>query len=179
MTLRDKVLISSNKLSLCSRLPNSYINFDKFWQLAKQVTEFMAWKQVSCPFEKDATVIKYLHEASVLSEKGKVPAFHWNILEITNAFIVFKRSWHKWHKRKVDLDPQPNPVALPPSSSPHSLPDLILNILPSPFPPQDWLWLRSSVKVLMAPMKRRDIRVSSECFMTLLPKQLCFTFYLF
>ena len=76
MTVRDKVLISSNKLSLCSRLPNSYINFDKFWQLAKQVTEFMAWKQVSSPFEKDASVIKCLQEASVLSEKGTEPAFY-------------------------------------------------------------------------------------------------------
>ncbi|KAJ8976777.1 hypothetical protein NQ317_009696 [Molorchus minor] len=28
-------------------LPNGHINFEKFWQLAKQVTEFMAWKQVT------------------------------------------------------------------------------------------------------------------------------------
>uniref|UniRef100_A0A2P2IGN9 Ras-GEF domain-containing family member 1B-like n=1 Tax=Hirondellea gigas TaxID=1518452 RepID=A0A2P2IGN9_9CRUS len=53
-----------------SRLPNSYINFDKFWQLAKQVTEFMAWKQVTCPFEKVSHVITYLQGTPVLSETG-------------------------------------------------------------------------------------------------------------
>ncbi|XP_018013701.1 ras-GEF domain-containing family member 1B isoform X3 [Hyalella azteca] len=53
-----------------SRLPNGYINFDKFWQLAKQVTEFMAWKQVTCPFERVPHVINYLQSASILSEIG-------------------------------------------------------------------------------------------------------------
>ncbi|KAK4287896.1 hypothetical protein Pmani_039045 [Petrolisthes manimaculis] len=53
-----------------SRLPNGHINFDKFWQLAKQVTEFMAWKQVSCPFEKVNHVITHLQTTHVLTETG-------------------------------------------------------------------------------------------------------------
>ncbi|XP_057672826.1 ras-GEF domain-containing family member 1B-like isoform X2 [Diorhabda carinulata] len=55
----------------CSnRLPNGHINFDKFWQLAKQVTEFMAWKQVTCPFEKDAKIINLLQHGPILNENA-------------------------------------------------------------------------------------------------------------
>lgn len=50
------------------RLPNGHINFEKFWQLAKQVTEFINWKQVICPFEKNEKVIKHLQTASILDE---------------------------------------------------------------------------------------------------------------
>lgn len=55
----------------CSnKLPNGHINFDKFWQLAKQVTEFIAWKQVTCPFEKDAKIIALLQQGPVLTENA-------------------------------------------------------------------------------------------------------------
>ncbi|XP_066147984.1 ras-GEF domain-containing family member 1B-like isoform X2 [Euwallacea fornicatus] len=55
----------------CSnKLPNGHINFEKFWQLAKQVTEFMAWKQVTCPFEKDHKVISVLQHSPVLNENA-------------------------------------------------------------------------------------------------------------
>ncbi|XP_076057686.1 uncharacterized protein LOC143035072 isoform X2 [Oratosquilla oratoria] len=53
-----------------NRLPNGHINFDKFWQLAKQVTEFLAWKQVSCPFTRHPEVITYLLTTQILSETG-------------------------------------------------------------------------------------------------------------
>ncbi|XP_074027897.1 ras-GEF domain-containing family member 1B isoform X5 [Leptinotarsa decemlineata] len=53
-----------------SRLPNGHINFEKFWQLAKQVTEFMAWKQVTCPFEKDSKIINLLQHGPVLNENA-------------------------------------------------------------------------------------------------------------
>lgn len=49
-------------------MPNGHINFEKFWQLAKQVTEFMAWKQVTCPFEKDAKIISLLQHGPILNE---------------------------------------------------------------------------------------------------------------
>ncbi|XP_014261992.1 uncharacterized protein LOC106674064 [Cimex lectularius] len=53
----------------CSnKLPNGHINFEKFWQLAKQVTEFITWKQVHCPFPKSAKVITYLQATPVLNE---------------------------------------------------------------------------------------------------------------
>ncbi|XP_049819185.1 ras-GEF domain-containing family member 1B-like isoform X4 [Aethina tumida] len=55
----------------CSnKLPNGHINFEKFWQLAKQVTEFMAWKQVTCPFEKDAKIIFLLQHGPILNENA-------------------------------------------------------------------------------------------------------------
>ncbi|KAF5297365.1 hypothetical protein FQR65_LT01295 [Abscondita terminalis] len=55
----------------CSnKLPNGHINFEKFWQLAKQVTEFMAWKQVTCPYEKDSKIIAVLQRGPVLSENA-------------------------------------------------------------------------------------------------------------
>ncbi|KYM98517.1 Ras-GEF domain-containing family member 1B [Cyphomyrmex costatus] len=50
------------------KLPNGHINFEKFWQLAKQVTEFIAWKQVACPFEKNPRVIAFLQASPVLTE---------------------------------------------------------------------------------------------------------------
>ncbi|XP_043252964.1 uncharacterized protein LOC122397691 [Colletes gigas] len=55
----------------CSnKLPNGHINFEKFWQLAKQVTEFIAWKQVACPFEKNPRVIAFLQASPVLAENA-------------------------------------------------------------------------------------------------------------
>ncbi|XP_015113116.1 ras-GEF domain-containing family member 1B isoform X2 [Diachasma alloeum] len=55
----------------CSnKLPNGHINFEKFWQLAKQVTEFIAWKQVTCPFEKNSRVIAFLQASPVLTENA-------------------------------------------------------------------------------------------------------------
>lgn len=57
-----------NKFNLIFRLPSGHINFEKFWQLAKQVTEFIAWKQVTCPFEKNDKLINYLQTTSILNE---------------------------------------------------------------------------------------------------------------
>lgn len=54
-----------------SRLRNGHINFKKFWELAKQVTEFISWKQVACPFEKNHKLIAFLQASPVLSENGK------------------------------------------------------------------------------------------------------------
>ncbi|RZF40588.1 hypothetical protein LSTR_LSTR007471 [Laodelphax striatellus] len=55
----------------CSnKLPNGHINFEKFWQLAKQVTEFITWKQVACPFEKNKDVIRFLQTSPVLTENA-------------------------------------------------------------------------------------------------------------
>ncbi|KAF5926719.1 hypothetical protein HPG69_001348 [Diceros bicornis minor] len=40
----------------------------KFWELAKQVSEFMTWKQVECPFERDRKILQYLLTVPVFSE---------------------------------------------------------------------------------------------------------------
>jgi len=65
------------------RLPNGHINFEKFWQLAKQVTEFIAWKQVACPFEKNPRVIAFLQASPVLTENSK--RYHYTILYCGNV----------------------------------------------------------------------------------------------
>ncbi|MEE6460175.1 hypothetical protein FKM82_000877 [Ascaphus truei] len=51
-----------------SRLPNGHVNFEKFWELAKQVSEFMTWRQVECPFEKDRKILHYVLTAPIFSE---------------------------------------------------------------------------------------------------------------
>ncbi|CAL8271930.1 unnamed protein product [Boreogadus saida] len=53
-----------------NRLPNGHVNFEKFVELARQVGEFMTWKQVECPFEQDRTILHYLHTAPIFSEDG-------------------------------------------------------------------------------------------------------------
>lgn len=58
----------SNKLMEPSRLLNDSINFEKFWQLAKQISDFMAWKQVTCPYEKQERAIQVLQSNAVLNE---------------------------------------------------------------------------------------------------------------
>ncbi|XP_019389858.1 PREDICTED: ras-GEF domain-containing family member 1B isoform X1 [Crocodylus porosus] len=51
-----------------NRLPNGHVNFEKFWELAKQVSEFMTWKQVECPFERDRKILQYLLTVPIFSE---------------------------------------------------------------------------------------------------------------
>uniref|UniRef100_UPI00358E8FC3 ras-GEF domain-containing family member 1B isoform X1 n=1 Tax=Myxine glutinosa TaxID=7769 RepID=UPI00358E8FC3 len=51
-----------------SRLANGHVNFEKFWELARQVGEFVSWKDVECPFPRDRRVISYLLSTQVLSE---------------------------------------------------------------------------------------------------------------
>ncbi|KAL0979901.1 hypothetical protein UPYG_G00191340 [Umbra pygmaea] len=53
----------------CSnKMQNGHVNFEKFWEMAKQVSEFMVWKKVECPFEKDRKILQYLLTAPVFSE---------------------------------------------------------------------------------------------------------------
>ncbi|XP_044190035.1 ras-GEF domain-containing family member 1B-B-like [Thunnus albacares] len=51
-----------------SRLPNGHINFEKLWELAKQVSEFLVWRQVACPFNRDRRILQYLVTTPVFSE---------------------------------------------------------------------------------------------------------------
>ncbi len=69
-----------------SKMPNGYINFQKFWQLAKQVTEFIQWKQVDCPYPRDRQALNYLLTAPVFSENCK-----WLFLyPIYNLFTIMR-----------------------------------------------------------------------------------------
>nr|XP_043868636.1 ras-GEF domain-containing family member 1B-B-like [Solea senegalensis] len=51
-----------------SRLANGHINFEKLWELAKQVSEFLVWRQVVCPFDRDRRILQYLVTTPVYTE---------------------------------------------------------------------------------------------------------------
>uniref|UniRef100_A0A669DW33 RasGEF domain family, member 1Bb n=1 Tax=Oreochromis niloticus TaxID=8128 RepID=A0A669DW33_ORENI len=51
-----------------SRLPNGHINFEKLWELAKQVSEFLVWRQVVCPFDRDRRILQYLVTTPIFTE---------------------------------------------------------------------------------------------------------------
>ena len=51
-----------------SRLPDGQINFRKFWELAKIITQFLSWKQASCSFIRHKTILNYLMTIPVASE---------------------------------------------------------------------------------------------------------------
>ncbi|CAL8114312.1 unnamed protein product [Orchesella dallaii] len=53
-----------------SRLPNGHINFEKCWQLAKQVTEVMTWQQVQCAIPKVPTIMGSIQTIPVLGENA-------------------------------------------------------------------------------------------------------------
>lgn len=63
---------------------NAAFLFQKFWELAKQVSEFMTWKKVECPFEKDRKILQYLLTAPAFTEDGKRHIFkqHLNNIQI-------------------------------------------------------------------------------------------------
>lgn len=43
----------------------------KFWEISRQIHEFMTWTQVECPFEKDKKIQSYLLTAPIYSEEGE------------------------------------------------------------------------------------------------------------
>ncbi|XP_076875293.1 ras-GEF domain-containing family member 1B-B isoform X2 [Brachyhypopomus gauderio] len=78
-TAREKIVIPFFSLfikdiyflneSCASRLSNGHVNFEKFWELAKQVSEFLAWRHVICPFERNRTTLQYLISVSIFTEE--------------------------------------------------------------------------------------------------------------
>lgn len=53
-----------------NRLPNGHINFEKFWQLSKLITNFVTWKEAACKYDRSRAVLNYLMTVPVLSEKN-------------------------------------------------------------------------------------------------------------
>ena len=43
----------------------------KLWELAKQVSEFLVWRQVICPFDRDRRILQYLVTTPVYTEDGQ------------------------------------------------------------------------------------------------------------
>ncbi|XP_041362280.1 ras-GEF domain-containing family member 1B-like isoform X2 [Gigantopelta aegis] len=52
----------------CNKRESGNINFEKFWQMAKQISELIAWQQVECPFDKDSKTLHYVLTSPVFSE---------------------------------------------------------------------------------------------------------------
>ncbi|XP_052266560.1 ras-GEF domain-containing family member 1B-like isoform X2 [Dreissena polymorpha] len=51
-----------------NRFENGNINFEKFWQMAKHISDFVTWQQVECPFAKHTDVLHYVLTSPVFSE---------------------------------------------------------------------------------------------------------------
>lgn len=49
------------------------MSLQKFWEISRQIHEFMTWTQVECPFEKDKKIQSYLLTAPIYSEEGRCP----------------------------------------------------------------------------------------------------------
>lgn len=53
-----------------NKLPNGHINFDKFWQLSKQVDEFMHWQTLKYPFPRSRLHLNSLLTNSVYNDNA-------------------------------------------------------------------------------------------------------------
>ncbi|KAG7240443.1 hypothetical protein INR49_026876 [Caranx melampygus] len=79
-----------------NRLQNGHVNFEKFWELAKQVSEFMTWKKVECPFEKDRKILQYLLTAPVFTEDVRVVfGPHQSLVSLVLALISVLSQRHR------------------------------------------------------------------------------------
>nr|CAD7402865.1 unnamed protein product [Timema cristinae] len=67
LLLRDIYLVSEE---CASRLANGHINLEKFWELAKLVTQFLTWRQVDYPFERNSQVMSYLQTCPTPTENA-------------------------------------------------------------------------------------------------------------
>ncbi|ETE69351.1 Ras-GEF domain-containing family member 1A [Ophiophagus hannah] len=71
-------IISGMNLSPVARLKKTWskvktAKFDvleKFWEISRQIHDFVTWKQVECPFEKDRKIQSYLLTAPIYSEEA-------------------------------------------------------------------------------------------------------------
>lgn len=61
--------------------------------MARQVGEFMTWKQVECPFEEDRAILHYLHTAPIFSEDGEnlSHSFHLQSSSLDASTVLFQK----------------------------------------------------------------------------------------
>lgn len=59
------------KLKVTNEHPVHLLCLQKFWEISRQIHEFMTWTQVECPFEKDKKIQNYLLTAPIYSEEGE------------------------------------------------------------------------------------------------------------
>ncbi|XP_021342900.1 ras-GEF domain-containing family member 1B-like isoform X3 [Mizuhopecten yessoensis] len=82
-----------------SKLANGTINFEKFWQLAKHISDFISWQQVECPFQKSGDVLSYILTTTVFSESTMSLASY----ECEVPETKFDKERHKKLKAQVGL----------------------------------------------------------------------------
>ncbi|KAI8795015.1 ras-GEF domain-containing family member 1B [Biomphalaria glabrata] len=51
-----------------SRQEDGSVNFQKCWQMAKQISDLISWQQVECPFERNNVLINYLLTTPIYKE---------------------------------------------------------------------------------------------------------------
>ncbi|XP_075217940.1 ras-GEF domain-containing family member 1C-like [Lycorma delicatula] len=53
----------------CSqKLPNGNVNFESFLRLAKQISDFITWNKIKCPYEKKEKILMFLEASTVFNE---------------------------------------------------------------------------------------------------------------
>lgn len=62
----------------------------KLWELAKQVSEFLVWRQVMCPFDRDRRVLQHLVTTPILSEDGACS------LDLPDLEVFVRLFWFFW-----------------------------------------------------------------------------------
>ncbi|XP_069122915.1 ras-GEF domain-containing family member 1B-like isoform X4 [Argopecten irradians] len=82
-----------------SKLANGNINFEKFWQLAKHISDFISWQQVECPFQRSGDVLSYILTTTVFSESTLSLASY----ECEAPETSFDKERHKKLKAQVGL----------------------------------------------------------------------------
>ena len=53
-----------------SRLPNGHINMEKARTLAEHISQFMKWKDMECPYEKNSKILDYFERSPTFSPKA-------------------------------------------------------------------------------------------------------------
>ncbi|XP_029647097.1 ras-GEF domain-containing family member 1B [Octopus sinensis] len=53
-----------------NRMPNGNINFEKFWLLAKRLSEFVSWQKIECPYAKKTDILSYVLTTPIYSESA-------------------------------------------------------------------------------------------------------------
>lgn len=66
----------------------------KFWEISRQIHDFLTWKQVECPFEKDKKIQSYLLTAPIYSEEGKI--LYWTLWAFLRVKIQTKYADEKY-----------------------------------------------------------------------------------
>lgn len=67
----------------------------KFWEISRQIHDFLTWKQVECPFEKDKKIQSYLLTAPIYSEEGKI--LYWALYRV---FLLVEMQVKKMNTQK-------------------------------------------------------------------------------